>query len=95
MSEKANPAVKAPHGAVLQVGTVPQDRIEGELILTNKRISTFVLVPISRKREYLLESYDIKAKFSVMMWILSFMTSSYLLDAKASTGRARFFRAIE
>ena len=36
MRQEANPAVAAPHRAVLQVSTIAQDRIQRELILTNK-----------------------------------------------------------
>lgn len=76
MSEEAYAAVATPHRAVLQIRTIPQDGIQRELILTDKRISTLVLVPILRKSENLLESYEIKARLSVMMRILLCMTSS-------------------
>lgn len=76
MSEEAYPAVATPHRAVVQIRTIPQDGIKRELILTDKRISTLVLVPILRKSENLLESYDIKARLSVIIRILLCMTSS-------------------
>ncbi len=76
MSEEANPAVAAAYRAGLQIRTIPQDGIQRELILTDKRISTLALVPILRKSENLLESYNIKARLSVMMRILLCMTSS-------------------
>jgi hypothetical protein len=76
MSEEANPAVAAACRAGLQIRTIAQDGIKRELILTDKRISTLALVPILRKSENLLESYNIKAKFSVIMRILLCMTSS-------------------
>ncbi len=76
MSEEAYAAVATPHRAGLQIGTIPQDGIQCELILTDKRISTLVLVPILRKSENLLESYNIKARLSVMMRILLCMTPS-------------------
>ncbi|MFB3104440.1 MAG: hypothetical protein ACE1ZA_05870, partial [Pseudomonadales bacterium] len=52
---------------VLEVRMVPQDRVQSDLILTNKRPSAVVLVPIHRKSENLLDGYDKKARFSVMM----------------------------
>jgi hypothetical protein len=76
MREEADAAVATAHRAVLQIRTIPQDGIQRELILTDKRINTLVLVPIFRKIENLLERYEIKARFSVMMWILLCMTSS-------------------
>ena len=76
MSEEAYAAVATPHRAVPQIRTIPQDGIQRELILTDKRISTLVLVPILRKSENLFESYEIKARLSVMIRILLCMTSS-------------------
>ncbi len=76
MSEEAYAAVATPHRAVPQIRTIPQDGIQRELILTDKRISTLVLVPILRKSENLFESYDRKARLSVMIRILFCMTSS-------------------
>ena len=49
MSEEANCAVAAAHRAVPQLRTVPQDRVQGELILTNERLGAVVLVPILAK----------------------------------------------
>ena len=76
MSEEAYAAVATPHRAVPQIRTIPQDGIQRELILTDKRISTLVLVPILRKSENPFESYEIKARLSVMIRILLCMTSS-------------------
>ncbi len=76
MSEKAYAAVATAHRAVVQARTIPQDGIKRDLILTDKRISTLVLVPIFRKSENLLDSYDVKARLSVMIWMLLCMTSS-------------------
>ena len=95
MCEKLNPAVAAEYRAVLQVGIVLENPVQGELILRDKRIGTVVLVPIFRKGENLLDRYHIKARFSVMMWILLCMASSYLLDAKASRGWTRFFCSLK
>jgi hypothetical protein len=69
---------------------VAQDRIERDLILTNKRASAIVLVPIRAKRKEFPDGYDKNAKFSVKM-LVSFTPSSYELDAHASRSRARFF----
>ena len=81
----------APHRAVAQLGTIAQDRAQRELILTNKRLGTFVLVPILAKDENFRDGYRKIARFSVKMLIWFSITSSYSLDAKASRGRARFF----
>jgi hypothetical protein len=68
-----------------------QNGVERDLILTNKRTSTLLLVPILGKGENLLDAYDEKARFPVMLSICSFMSSSYLLDAKAPRGGRGFF----
>ena len=81
----------ARNGAALEVMMVSQSRVQSDLILTNKQVSAVVSVPILRKDKNLLEGYDEKARFSVMMWSVSFTPSSYLLDAKASRGRTRIF----
>ncbi len=49
--QEANPAVTAVYGAALQVRTTAQDGVQRELILTNKRISAVVLMPILAKEE--------------------------------------------
>ena len=93
MRQEANPAVAAPHGAALQIGTTPQGRLEHPFILTNKRTGVVVLVPILAKRENFPDGYSKTAKFSVKMLIVICMSSSYSLDANASRGRARIFYA--
>ena len=93
MREEANPAVAAPHCAALQIGTIPQGRVERQLILTNKRTGAVVLVPILAKRENFPDGYSKTARFSVTIWIFFCISSSYLLDAKASSSRARIFYA--
>ncbi len=93
MSEEANPAVAAPHGAVLQIRTIAQDGIKCELILTNKRKDPVVQVPIFAKGENFRDGYNKTARFSVKMLNGFSMSSSYSLDAKASRGRARIFYA--
>ena len=91
MGEEANPAVATTNGAVFQIRTIAQDRIERELILTNKRTGAVILVPILAKRENFGDGYDKRAKFSVKMLIEFCISSSYSLDAKASRCRARIF----
>jgi hypothetical protein len=81
----------AGNGATLEVPMVSQDRLQSDLILTNKRVNAVVSVPILRKHKNFLEGYDEKARFSVMMRSVSFTPSSYLLGAKASRGRTRIF----
>jgi hypothetical protein len=48
-------------------------------------------VPILGKGENLLDAYDEKARYPAMLSILSFMSSSYLLDAKTPRGGRGFF----
>jgi hypothetical protein len=84
MRTEANPAVAAAHGAALQISTIPQGRIQRQLILTNKRTGAVVLMPILAKRENFRDGYRKIAKFSVKMLICFCISSSYSLDAKAS-----------
>jgi hypothetical protein len=91
MRQEANAAVAAVDRTACQTAIVAQDRIERDLILTNKRASAIVLVPIRAKRKELPGGYDKNARFSVKMLICSDTPSSYELDANASRARARFF----
>jgi len=91
MREKPNPAVPAVRHAPLKLGTGLQDRVQRGLILPNNRPGAIVLVPIRTEREKLLDGYGKKARLSVMMAMDLGTPSSYLLDANASRGRARFF----
>ncbi len=94
MRTEANPAVAAAHGAALQISTIPQGRIQRQLILTNKRTGAVVLMPILAKRENFRDGYRKTVAFSVKMLIVLGISSSYFLDAKASRGRARIFHAL-
>ena len=91
MGEEANPAVAAPHCAVLQSRTTPQEGIQRQLILTNKRKGAVVLMPILAKRKNFRDGYQKIARFSVKMLISFSISLSYSLDAKASRCRARIF----
>jgi len=91
MGEEANPAMTTVNRTSFQIGMTAQDGIQRELILTNKRKRSIVLMPILAKRENFGDGYDKNAKFSVMMLIESCISSSYELDAKASRCRARIF----
>ena len=93
MCKEANPAVAAAHGAALQISTIPQGRIQRQLILTNKRTGAVVLMPILAKRENFRDGYRKTVAFSVKMLIVLSISSSYSLDAKASRCRARIFYA--
>lgn len=81
MGQEPDPAVTAVYGAVLQLGTIAQNGIQRQLILTNKRVGAVVLVPILAKRENFRDGYDKNARFSVRMWRLLSMSPSYYLDA--------------
>ena len=91
MRQEANPAVAAPHRAVAQLGMIAQHRVQRELILTNKRIGAFVLVPILAKAKNFRDGYGKTSRFSVRILSCCCITSSYSLDANASRSRARFF----
>ena len=93
MSQKANSAVTTVHRAVSPIRTIAQDVIQRQLILPNKRTSAVVLMPIFAKRKKLPDGYDKNAKFSVTMLSVCGIPSSYSLDAKTSSGRARIFYA--
>jgi hypothetical protein len=96
MREKANPALLAENDTTLQLqlGMGFHDRVQRSLILPDKRVSAVVLVPVIAKRENFPDRYDKKARLSLTMWSVTFTPSSYLLDAKASRGRARIFVAL-
>jgi len=91
MRQEANSTVAAGHRAACQTGVIAQDGIQRDLILTNKRTNAIVLMPIRAKRKEFPGGYDKNAKFSVRMLILLCMSSSYSLDAKASSRRAGIF----
>ena len=74
-----------------KLGVGLQNRVQRRLILPDKRLGAVILVPIRAKREKLLDGYSKKARLSVMIPIVVDTPSSYLLDANASRGRARFF----
>jgi hypothetical protein len=91
MREKPNPAVLAVSHAPLQIGVGFQNRVQRDLILPDKWSGAIELVPIRTKREKLLDGDGKKARLSVMIWIVLCTPSSYLIEANASRGRARFF----
>ena len=93
MRQEANPAMAAGHRATCQTGMIAQDGIERELILTNKRISEVVPVPIRPKRKEFPDGYDKNARFSVRILSVLYISSSYSLDAKASRWRVGIFHA--
>jgi hypothetical protein len=93
MREKANRTVATAHRTVCQVEPIAQGGIDCVLVLTNKRTSAIELVPISPKRKDFGDRDDKNAKFSVRMWRVLCMTSSYKLDAQASRRGTRFFHA--
>jgi hypothetical protein len=55
MSEKADPAVATAHQAAAQFGMVLQNRLQRDLILTNKQLGLIVPVPVRPKNVNLLE----------------------------------------
>jgi hypothetical protein len=93
MCQEANAAMAAGGCTACQTGMIAQDGIQRELILTNERTDAVVLMPIRAKRKEFPEGYDKNAKFSVTMLILLCMSSSYPLDANASSGRTGIFYA--
>ena len=93
MREEANPTVATANRTLFQIGTIAQDGIERQLILTNKRTGAIVLMPFLAKRKNFPDRYDKIARFSVKMLIVLCISSSYSLDAKASRCGARIFYA--
>jgi hypothetical protein len=91
MSEEANATVTAAHVATVQIGTVSQEGIESELILTNNWTSAVVLVPIFTKRENFGECHHEIAKFSVKMLMFVCISSSYSLDCQSIEGKGEDF----
>lgn len=89
--QKANPTMAAEDRTACQAGMIAQDRIECRLILTNKRASAVVLMPIRPKRKEFPGRDDKNARFSVKMLIVFCTPSSYELHADAARSRARFF----
>ena len=71
----------ATYSAVVQIRTIAQDGSQRELVLTNKRTSAIVLMPILPKRENFGNPYNKIARFSVTMLIVFCIPSSYSLDA--------------
>ena len=91
MREKANSAVRAGNDAPTKLEMGLQDRVQRGLILPDKRPGAIVPVPIRTKREKPLDGYGKKARPSAILFIALYTPSSYLFDANASRGRARFF----
>ena len=95
MRQKPDPAVRADSHAVLQPRMGLQYRVQRDLILPDKRPGAIEFMPIRTKRENSLDGDDKKARLSVITRSLFFTPSSYLLEVKAPSGRARFFCAIK
>jgi hypothetical protein len=91
MREKPNPAVRAVGHATSKCGMRLQNRVQRGLVVLNKRPGAVVPVPIHAKREKSLDGYGKKARFSAIIENVLCTPSSYLIGAKASSGRARFF----
>lgn len=91
VSQKPNATVPTVRHAAAEFGIGLHHRVQRGLILTDKRPGAIILMPIRAKREKLLDSDDKKARLSVRIRIEFCTPSSYLVDAKASRGRARFF----
>jgi hypothetical protein len=67
MSEEPNAAPDAVGHARFELGIRPQDQVQRDLILPNKRSGRILLMPIRPNREKLLDGYDKKARLSVMI----------------------------
>lgn len=66
MRQKADPTLNAESHAVLQPRMRPQDRVQRDLILPDKRPGAIRLMPILSKRENSFDSDDKKARLSVI-----------------------------
>lgn len=94
VSKEANPTVTALDHTVHEARTGPQEAIQRALILTNKRLDAFVLVPILAEREKFRNGYNKTDRVSVIISVVLCISSSYSLGAEASRGRARIFFAV-
>ena len=63
MRQETDSAVAAADRTACQIRMIAQDGIQRDLILTNKRTSAVVLMPIRVKRKDFPDSYDKNAKF--------------------------------
>jgi hypothetical protein len=90
MRQEANPAVDAVNNALLKMRAGLQNRVQHRLILTDNWPGAIALVPIRITRETFFDGDGKKAKFSAILVTLR-TSLSYLIDAKASRGRARIF----
>ena len=88
MRQEANSAVAAGRDAAAQMRIGRQHRVQGHLILPNKRFSAVVLVPILAKRKNFRDGYDKTARFSVIMLSLS-TTSSYYPSGNSKVGNCQ------
>jgi len=93
--KEPNSALRAESEAPLNLRMALQDRVQRGLILPDKRPGAIALMPICAKREELLDGYGKKARLSTIISIVLCTPSSYLFDANASRGRARFFCATD
>jgi hypothetical protein len=83
----------AENGAALQLGVRFEGEVQRDQILPDQRLGAIILVPIRPKCEKLPDGDDKKAKLAVTLSTLH-TPSSYLTEAHASRGRARFFSAL-
>ena len=93
MGEKANSAVTAASDATLPFRKGCEGGIQRKQVLLNQRPGAIVLMPIRPKGEELPDRDNKKAKFSATIPMFLRTPSSYLTEANASRGRARFFCA--
>ena len=84
--EKPNPTVRAADHAGPHLGVRLQHGIQHRLVVADQRLRLMILVPVWPKRENLLDRDDKKARFSVTIENDFCTTSSYPIDAKASSG---------
>ncbi len=92
VGQEANPTVHAANDASLKFGMGLHGRVYGRLILPDKRLGAIVLMPIRAEGENFLQRDKKNAKLSVIIWMLC-TSSSYLIAANATRGRAKFFYA--
>jgi hypothetical protein len=93
VGKESNAAVHAVRHAASELGMGLDDRVQGDLILPDQGLGLVMPVPIRPKREKFLDSYDKKARFSVMISSDLRTSSSYPIAAQVARGRARLFCA--
>jgi hypothetical protein len=86
MGQEENPAMTAPAQAPPQIRAASQKRPQHGVILLYQNTHLAFAVPIGVELEMLLDFYDDKPRFSLMILMLLNTSLSYPIDASVSRG---------